>query len=322
MTAAEDDRDDPADDAQLRQLRAVWLSMRDEEPSDRGMSALLAAARDRAAQMKPRESWWQRVLVTLRRPPVLALASVAVLLGGALVLTQRKDELQQVSTVTVDEAAPGAMPVTPSTTVRLSAEPPAEPPAPEAQRESAGSGMAQEAPVDRPAGFRRQRHGPTGSDRGVDLNAVAKDKDAAPDRKPDAVTRNTERLDLTRTYATPPAATGAAETSSVGQGAASGADTLDVEERAPAATTATPPRQDPVRRRAAPPIDRDDAGAVRPSPAPPTLAQLVTQCDAAAERGDCAKVRALARQIAARDAETYKRRVAGKPAIARCLLAE
>ena len=102
MTSS-DDRDDDRDaepeaDAQLAPLRAVWVSMRDEEPSDRGLAALMAAARDKASTLKPAESWWQRALAVLRRPPVLALATVAVLLGGALAITRHGDTLTPPST--------------------------------------------------------------------------------------------------------------------------------------------------------------------------------------------------------------------------------
>ncbi|MBA3459517.1 MAG: hypothetical protein H0T46_06125, partial [Deltaproteobacteria bacterium] len=93
-----DDRDDDLEgDEQLESLRSVWVSMResDEDPPDRGLAALMAAAREKASELAepPRESWWQRVLATLRRPPVLALASVTVLLGGALFVMQRSDKL-------------------------------------------------------------------------------------------------------------------------------------------------------------------------------------------------------------------------------------
>lgn len=81
--------DEDPDDPQLKALRAVWLSMRDsdEEPPDSGVSALMAAARSQAMQMAP-APWWKRMFDQLRRPPVLALASLLVLLGGAALLTK------------------------------------------------------------------------------------------------------------------------------------------------------------------------------------------------------------------------------------------
>ncbi|HSD86985.1 MAG TPA: hypothetical protein VLB44_05700 [Kofleriaceae bacterium] len=104
MSHGEDD-----DDPQLKSLRAVWLSMPDEDPPERGLDALMAAARIKATEMNaPAEdaapSWWQRLLAGLRRPPVLALASVLVLVAGAVLIGNRHTKL--------DSAAPsgGARP--------------------------------------------------------------------------------------------------------------------------------------------------------------------------------------------------------------------
>ena len=89
MTDERDERDDA--DPQLRSLRQVWLSMPDEDPPMRGLDALMAAATAKAREMAPpaTESFWHRLLATLRRPPVLALATVMVLIGGAVLISQR-----------------------------------------------------------------------------------------------------------------------------------------------------------------------------------------------------------------------------------------
>jgi hypothetical protein len=50
--------------------------------------------------MKPQPSWWQRFTATLLRPPVLALATVVVLVGGGAVLFDHRAEMK--------ETAPGA----------------------------------------------------------------------------------------------------------------------------------------------------------------------------------------------------------------------
>ena len=88
--------DDDGDDAKLRSLRAVWLSMPDEDPPERGLDALMAAARTKAAEMAegstelPKQpTWWERFFATLRRPQVLALATVILLFAGALIVTDR-----------------------------------------------------------------------------------------------------------------------------------------------------------------------------------------------------------------------------------------
>jgi hypothetical protein len=74
-------------------MRAVWLSMRDEEPPAAGMSALLAAAAEKADQMRDEsQPWWQRALAFLRRPPALAFATVMVLIGGAVLVTRTSDK--------------------------------------------------------------------------------------------------------------------------------------------------------------------------------------------------------------------------------------
>jgi hypothetical protein len=70
-------------------MRAVWLAMRDEDPPDRGLTGLLAAARHKAEAMQPRPGAWQRLLAALRRPAMLALATVTVLIAGALLIGRR-----------------------------------------------------------------------------------------------------------------------------------------------------------------------------------------------------------------------------------------
>jgi hypothetical protein len=91
-----DDEDGSGDDAQLRSLRAVWLAMPDEDPPERGLDALMAAARTKAGEMAeastemPKQpSWWERFLATLRRPQVLALATVVLLVAGVVVIGDR-----------------------------------------------------------------------------------------------------------------------------------------------------------------------------------------------------------------------------------------
>ena len=121
--------DDDIDDQALRPLRSVWLAMPDEEPPTRGLDALLAAARVKADEMKasaragdapasdnallaaaaaaaidrPRrndvvaadqQSLWARFVAAFLRPQVLALATIMILVGGAVFISQRRDKLQ------------------------------------------------------------------------------------------------------------------------------------------------------------------------------------------------------------------------------------
>lgn len=92
------------DDLELRSMRMVWLAMRDEDPPERGLAELLAAAREKAEAMQVRPTLWQRVVAGLRRPPALAFATVLVLVGGAVLLGRRGVEVSPPMQV----AAPGA----------------------------------------------------------------------------------------------------------------------------------------------------------------------------------------------------------------------
>ena len=83
------DADDDANDPVMRSMRAVWLTMRDEAPPSGGLTDLLNAARAQAEAMQPRESWWRRSVAMLMRPPLLALATVVVLIGGAVIIKNR-----------------------------------------------------------------------------------------------------------------------------------------------------------------------------------------------------------------------------------------
>jgi hypothetical protein len=86
------DRDD--DDPRLRAMRAVWLTMRHEDPPGSGLAELLAAARAKAETMQAGPTWWQRLVAALRRPQALALATVLVLVGGAVLLGRHPDRME------------------------------------------------------------------------------------------------------------------------------------------------------------------------------------------------------------------------------------
>jgi hypothetical protein len=104
VTSSDSD-DDREDDPGLRSMRAVWLSMRDEEPPSSGLASLLAAARAKAVEMQPKEPWWRRAMASLRRPPVLALATVVVLLGGAVLISSRREAMDAMPRVEQEQLA-------------------------------------------------------------------------------------------------------------------------------------------------------------------------------------------------------------------------
>ena len=68
-----------------------WLSLPDEDPPDRGFAELMAAARVKAEVMA-NPPWWKRLFAVARRPPVLALATVVVVVCGVLVVGRPHEE--------------------------------------------------------------------------------------------------------------------------------------------------------------------------------------------------------------------------------------
>ncbi|MCX5747729.1 MAG: hypothetical protein NT062_35135 [Proteobacteria bacterium] len=116
--ASPDDAADELDGDRGKRLRAVWLAMADEDPPERGMAALMAAATKQAHVMvPPPPSLWGRLVELLRRPPVLALATVVVLVGGAVLVHRHEDTMvaheQTTAPVTITRTAPGLLPPAP-----------------------------------------------------------------------------------------------------------------------------------------------------------------------------------------------------------------
>ena len=291
---SDDDREPDDDDPGLRSMRAVWLSMREEEPPTAGISALLAAAREQADAMRPKDSWWQRALVVLRRPPVLALASVVVLLGGAIALTMRGEDM----------TADAPPPATPSTIERSRA--PAEAPTPNANPPAA---------VQPPAVAEERDH------EKPETEATLK-KDAQAPRPPSA-----------HHAAPPPPRTIAQGTAAPGRFGGEGAPPQQAPpppERPPVKEPATKTEgglaiatddrgADAAPEPKAPAADETietTGNATRPQT---STAQLVQQCETAAARGDCAATRVTAAKIKKLDAAVYKARIQSNQTIARCL---
>jgi hypothetical protein len=333
-------RDDERD-PQLRAMRAVWLAMRDEDPPDRGLADLLAAARQQAAAMQPRPSvWWQRLLAALRRPPVLAFATVAVLIAGAVLIGRRVPR----------EAAPDTRTATaPARPVPPAAEP--------ATADHAGAAPARDAlpmpppgapapaaaaPPVRPSSVRPPAHTatpaspapPSGEVIGATIGAD-EDRAAAgsPPEPPAPAVDQAASEKATRLGAfsdAPSDDSGAGATARTAPARPSRA--APQAEPAPGAarhaagdvansSTAGDTANNAPDRATRPTADGVAAPARRPSPSPPrggAAADQYQQCEAAARRSDCTTVRRLVRQIARTD-PGYRARIPGDSPVARCL---
>ena len=306
MSANDDDLG--GDDDQLNQLRSVWVSMResDADPPDRGLDALMAAARTKAADMAPpaSEGFWAKVLAVFRRPPVLALASITVLLGGALFIAQRRDTMQVDETVAdrQERAAPVAAPAMPD----RFADPAPEPTKPGPGVAPPPAEISAPTPVEAPREVVTQRPRPTV-------------------RRPGAVASSTVETENKRIKADEGGERAdEAPTATVVVGGATQADekvaptiTRGAVARPPEATPATEALGGPQTKLA---MDNDLADASTADRAKDSqLTQLVKQCESAAARNDCPAVRVLAKKIKSANADAYKQRVANNTAIARCL---
>ncbi len=280
---AGDDQDEPeVSEDQLRPLRAIWLEMPDEEAPVRGLDALMAAASAKAAVMAPPPvGMWQRFLDLFKQPPVLALATIVVLVGGAALVNRHEDKLDAVSTVET--------PATPANAElareRLSDAAPviATPPAATTVAPPAGSAVA-ELPKVEPARPRKpvmksppapkpERAPPEPTIDGRIGGATAVPVEEAKPAAPEA-SRPPPRAVVTQ----PSTADDNAHTETVSPDAAHG----------PATTVAS--------------VD-----------------QLLKQCQTAAARGDCSAVRVIADRIARANATFYRARVTKDSAIVKCL---
>jgi len=269
------------DDPKLSAMRAVWLSMRDEDPPDRGLAELLAAARSQAEAMTPRPSWWQRVLAGMRRPPVLALATALVLVAGAVIIGRRTaddaSEVSQVSQVSQPPARPASEPALPATATAV----------PEAAAAAPDLRVARDVPVAVPAPTPPAAVTPPPPPSPPVSHSApppANRREPAPARKPPS-----RPIDPESPYdGGPRAASGKrAPAHSVDDGDFAGSKAVRSLNKAPGAQ-------------------------------PASLGPLYQQCEAAARRGDCPTVRRLVEQIARSDRD-YPARAARDAAIARCL---
>ena len=298
-------------------MRTVWLSMResDAEPSGRGMADLMAAARSQVAARKPAESAWKRAFATfaemLRRPPVLALATV-VLVAGTAVLVHNHGGMAQ------DEA-------------------------PVASRPPLSSPMMMGQGAAAPAG-QEQAQATETAESARDTTARSADTLVAPGASPTPVASPmpTRPPPVTATAHVMAPSPKPASTLSAGMagngvgGAASGGKAAkpahnaiatdsdgSLEEPSPAKPSAPPP---PVKIVAKAPMAPDSGADDSPAAAEHVKAkpgvandQLLRECEAAAARGDCAAVRILIERIRAQDLAFYRSTVTRDGALTKCL---
>ncbi len=295
----DDDHDLGGDDESVRGMRSVWLSMRDEEPSGRGMAALMAAARAQVAATQPAPAWkraWTAVTELLRRPPVLALATIVVVAGTAALVTSHGG-------LTTEEPR-----------------------------------AAQTAPMVAPAtGHDDGRAGgllATDQVRATDKKeAVARDAPAAvapgsapvvaapaPPPPPPPPPVNHAPMKKAPSRPSPPDESRVKSKSASGRFGAN-LDDESLEEQP--TTLAGPSANAPMARPSADPTAPGDAAPVAPGAAQgrseTVLVQQLRECQAAAKRGDCAAVRTMVERLRARDAAFYRTAVAKDAAIAKCL---
>jgi hypothetical protein len=273
------------EDEQLKSLRAVWLSLPDEDPPERGLSELMAAARAKATEMsRPAVvPWWRRLFEQIKRPPVLALATITVLIGGAVLVTSRKDEMEVKDTAPVPPPAePKVEQPPPLPTV---ATPPIEAPSGGSKNSEATDGMDQAAP----------KHEKPEPPKPV-VRHVTKKPPATKSTPPPVVTKT--KTETTKAPVAEPSRDkgddAKMQIADPHAGAiAPGADSEETTTRGPQAKTQAP-----------------------------AITQLLSACRAAAARGDCAQVRSLAKRIASEDATYYRSNVANDTAITKCLASE
>jgi hypothetical protein len=291
--------DDPDDDPMLRSMRSVWLSMREEEPPQRGLAELMAAARVQAEAMKPKESWWRRSFALLVRPPVLALATVVVLVGGAVLVNKRGDKFDA-TRHQIEERQEAPAPATPPAVIRK-------------DQEAGETG----------AGYAASRDG-VADNKVPPAKVEAAKSDPAPPRPrarpPQTVTPPPapEPPPPPKEVVAKPGAQLEAEKDKKSGGQSEGGLVIATDSTGTKVRDATPSTED-----AAEPAPMSPTGRA-PTRGPAQsqgklLDQLVRQCEIAAGRKDCAAVRATAERIRKIDAGTYKSRVTNQKPIADCL---
>jgi hypothetical protein len=283
---SQDDAD--LDDDGLKGLRSMWLSLPDEEPPTHGLDALMAAARVKAEEMA-QPSLWERFVTMMRRPQFLALATIMILIGGAVFISQRRDQLE------VTQSSSGTQDMSLEHSFDH---------APAAQTAPVPTGSALIEPVDEAEG----RAGGAGAGSAIVVGGMAAaDKG---DLKPAPTARPADAVVSPPKPVAKKGAPGGAKTtmkppleqqakSNMAAGGATSSLSIDSLDDAPNAAEAE--------KAAAPDVQE------------PSVKQQHTQARAAAARNDCATVKALAKKIAAKDAPYYRANIAPDSALAACL---
>jgi hypothetical protein len=277
------------DDDGLKSLRAVWLSMPDEDPPERGLADLMAAARVKAETMAT-PSLWQRFVDAMRRPPVLALATVMVLLGGAVLVSNRDKGMSAQPTVSTPEA-----PGTARDELRD-----------EGGARSAGSAAAAPATTAMPeAVVEESRPTPPPTQR-PEAKAKSGSKGIAttPQAEPIESPKTSAKLDRRRDDAAPLDGDGEAEKAE----AVRGGTTAAKETR----------RREPTVGAAQSPVQSDSAALAASGPSSSEIHQMARKL---AARGDCKAAQTLTNRIAKQDPVYYKAKVVPDKAFDRCVLA-
>jgi hypothetical protein len=299
-------------DLKLRAMRAVWLEMRDEDPPSGGLADLLAAARVKAEAMQPRPSWWQRLLAEMRRPTALALATIVVLIAGAVLVGRR--------------TLPEAGTVEPPVPEHVAREPPATPAAGHLEtrgemrneaRDEARDGVLAPQPAS-PAPAAPTRPPPPQADPAIDPGAAA--SEAAVGRGKSAKARPSSANAPPPEPAPPPRPTASSPSRSRDDASKfiedHAAGPAPAKPEAPAAETTGTGGADSSTNAA--PIVTGPKGAASAPAAP--VGELIRQCQAAAQRGDCPAALRLLEQITRTDRASADRISRASP-VAKCLLA-
>ena len=301
---SDDDRE--PEDAHLRALRSVWLSLPDEDPPNAGLAELMAAARARA-EVLAQPPRWRRLFVQLRKPPILAFATLLVVVGGAIAIGRHSD--------TVDQSGPVTAPAAPATPASRAKEAPASP-----DGETVRSKALPSDTITGPGG----------------------DGDLSSQGGADKAVGGGGRQDATGTAPVTPPADGAAKAGSVPTPKLAPAAHHSSPPKKPSVTPAPEPKPalqpaPELDRPAAADTARPDAIELKQDTAPPpptnvTAAQgaaevrpvapskaptddeLVSQARAAAARGDCVQANAISARVGGRQS----RQLAADPAIAKC----